>query len=429
MPPRRQNPTRNKIFDYEKAPKTAPFFFPLSFAQHIVIIHEMASKLISLSWPQVIARRLARQGLGTPMQDSHPAQVVSAMCGAHAQVLSAAELSIGIRHSQLTRADIQRAHWVDHTLIKTFGPRGTVHLLPATDFGLWLGALSAIPWPEVNLPKDARLTSAQSEKVVAAISDALEDSELTVDELSKEVIARCGTWAGDLTIPAFQTYWPRWRLAIGTAAARGVLCFAPNRGRNVTYTNPRRWFPKLKPTIEKKSLRWIVLEYLHAYGPATPQHFAQWLVNPGLARWAAELFEDLGKDLRKVDVDGLQAWVTADEAGFPNEKPHSLRLLPYFDAYIVASHPRGQIFPRHAAERAMARGQPGNFPILLIDGVVAGVWHQRRSGRNLHITVEALNELSMSRKRDLDVQVARIGEFLDAKPKLTIGKVSAGAHA
>ena len=53
------------------------------------------------------------------------------MCGAHAQIMSAAELSIGIRMANGTRSDIRRSLWVERELVKTFGPRGTVHLLPA----------------------------------------------------------------------------------------------------------------------------------------------------------------------------------------------------------------------------------------------------------------------------------------------------------
>ena len=63
------------------------------------------------------------------------------MCGAHAQVISAAELSIGLRSARITRSEIYDALWSKHSLIKTFGPRGTVHLLPAEDLAIWTGAL------------------------------------------------------------------------------------------------------------------------------------------------------------------------------------------------------------------------------------------------------------------------------------------------
>ena len=48
------------------------------------------------------------------------------ICGAHAQVLSAAELSIALRIRGATRATVRRALWDEHSLIKTHGPRGTV---------------------------------------------------------------------------------------------------------------------------------------------------------------------------------------------------------------------------------------------------------------------------------------------------------------
>jgi hypothetical protein len=67
--------------------------------------------------------------------------------------------------------------------------------------------------------------------------------------------------------------------------------------------------------------------------------------------------------------------------------------------------------------------------VLLVDGIVAGVWHQRRSGRKLDVTVEPLRRLTAARRRALDEQVERIGEFLEATPRLTIGPVTTGAHA
>jgi hypothetical protein len=89
-----------------------------------------------LSWAQVCARRLDRHGLALPVRGGGSAGiagVVAGMCGAHAQVLSAGELSVALRTAGAGRADVQRALWSDHTLIKTFGPRGTVHLLPTGD--------------------------------------------------------------------------------------------------------------------------------------------------------------------------------------------------------------------------------------------------------------------------------------------------------
>ena len=164
-----------------------------------------------LTWAQVSARRMGRQGLTSPLTGAGAADAVTAMCGAHAQVLSAAELSVGLRLAGATRSDVRAALWGERSLVKTFGPRGTVHLLPTRDLPMWTGALSALPRPRSLFADDVRLTDAQTDLVLAAIADALHDAVLTVDELTAAVVERAGTWAGDLVMPAFQGMWPRWR--------------------------------------------------------------------------------------------------------------------------------------------------------------------------------------------------------------------------
>jgi hypothetical protein len=79
--------------------------------------------------------------------------------------------------------------------------------------------------------------------------------------------------------------------------------------------------------------------------------------------------------------------------------------------------------------RALAGGQAGNFPVVLIDGVVGGVWNQRRSGRRLHITVEPLRDLTSSQRRQLDDDVELVGSVMQATPTLTLGRVTVGPHA
>lgn len=380
-----------------------------------------------LAWAAIWTRRLERHALATPLADTRPADIVGAICGAHAQILSAAELSIGLRLQSITRTDVRDALWREHSLIKTFGPRGTVHLLPARDLPMWAGALSALPPAPSPFPKDVQLTPEQTDTIVAAIAVALEDAELTIDELTAAIVAASGSWAGDLVMPAFQSMWPRWRQAIDTAANRGALCFGPNRGRNVTYTNPRRWLPSFRPADGRTALADLVRRYLHSYGPATPQQFAQWLAVP--QRWATELFVSLDGAIQQVEIEGTRAWVVAEDTTMPSTRPDGVRLLPYFDAYVVGCHPRDRLFAGRAAERALAGGQAGNFPVLLIDGLVAGVWHQRRAGRKIAITVEPLANLTSAQRHALDQQVERIGAILEGQPQLTIGTVTVGAHA
>jgi Winged helix DNA-binding domain len=250
----------------------------------------------SLTWSGVTARRMARHALTEPATDLGPGDIASVLCGAHAQV----------RIAGATRADVQRALWEDRTLVKMFGPRGTVHLLSTADLPMWTGALSVLPSSVPMHPEAVRFTPEQAEEVIAAIGDALADAELTVDELTEAIVDRTGPWAGERTMEAFQGMWPRWRQLTSTAAHRGVLCFGPNRVRNVTYTNPHRWLPGFRSDDGGAALRTLVTSYLYSYGPATPQHFARWLSIP--PRRAVELFDDLASELEHVELDGEPGW-------------------------------------------------------------------------------------------------------------------------
>ncbi len=296
------------------------------------------TEVACLSWGEVCARRLDRHALSAPLQDARPADIVGTICGAHAQVLSAAELSIGLRLAGITRTDIREALWTERSLIKTFGPRGTVHLLPTQDLPMWTGALSAIPPSRNSQAKDVRLTPEQTEQVVEAIAIVLDDAELTIDELSEAVIASTGPWAGDLAMLAFGGMWPRWRQALTTAADRGALCFGPHHGSKITYTNPRRWLPGFRPADGQIALAAIVRRYLHAYGPANPQQFAQWLGTP--RRWAMELFDSLSTELQQDEINGTLAWLATRDTTVSPMASHSVRLLPYFDAYTVGCQTR-----------------------------------------------------------------------------------------
>ncbi|MGW0229940.1 winged helix DNA-binding domain-containing protein [Actinopolymorpha singaporensis] len=377
-----------------------------------------------LTWQQVCARRLQVHALARPAKDARPSEIVAATAGTHAQVMSAAELGIALRIEGATRVDVRHALWNEHSLIKTFGPRGTVHLLPAAELAVWTGALSAVALGPSPLPDSVRMSPDQTEAVLDAIGTALLGTELTVDELTEAVADLAGPWAADPVMPAFQTYWPRWRQVQHLAGHRGSLCFGPNRGRNVTYTNPRRWLPSFRPAAAEEALPGLLRSYLRAYGPSTPQRFAHWLNAP--VSWAHSVFESATGQLCQVDVEGSPAWLPAGESDVPDEMPSGVRLLPYFDgyAYRVGNQPPEHLCPGRAADRILG----GNFQVLLVDGVVGGLWHQRRSGRRIAVSVEPLVDLTPAQRGELDLQVCRVGEVLQGNATLTIGRVTVGSH-
>jgi Winged helix DNA-binding domain len=380
----------------------------------------------SLTWEQISARRLARHGLTTQAPAERLADQVSVICGAHAQVMSAAEVSIALRVSGGTAADVRAALWEDRTLVKAFGPRGTVHVLRASDLPDWNAVLAAALTPPGFAPS-VLLSAEQTDAVVAAVADAVSEADRTLEELDAEVVARAGAWAGERVMPAFQEYWPRWRQAMRVAAFRGALCFGPNRGARVTYTSPRRWLGAYRPTSADAATGRILRHYLHAYGPSSPAFFARWLNST--PAWARAAFRLLGDEVEPIEVEVVRLWQLADDRAASDGTPGATRLLPYFDAYVVGCQPREWLFPARAAERALTRSQAGNVPVLLIGDTVAGVWHQRKSAKRLAITVEGLRRLSAAERGRIGEEAERIGQIQAAAVTLTFGSVSAGPHA
>ena len=94
---------------------------------------------ISLSDDQLRFLRLRAQRL-TPQQPGEVkgvVQVVKEVCGIQAQDASAATLAVRPRSAELFFADVEQARVQDRTIIRTWGPRGTLHLLASDDIG-WL---------------------------------------------------------------------------------------------------------------------------------------------------------------------------------------------------------------------------------------------------------------------------------------------------
>ena len=195
-----------------------------------------------MSWGQVRARRMVRHGLGSAGCDGVVA-AARAMCGAHAQIMSAAELSLGIRlpRCQPVRRPRRRCGRTRRWSRRTARAGRCTCCLPRICHCGWPRS-RAVPH-QVAVPDTMAMTEDQTEAVIKAIGDAVAeagDRGLTIAELSEQVPARAGSWAGDLVMPAFQQMWPRWRQSLTAAAHRGAVIFGPDRGRLVTYRSPGR---------------------------------------------------------------------------------------------------------------------------------------------------------------------------------------------
>ena len=373
------------------------------------------------------ARRAERSFLVHAAPSKSLVEVVDAVCGIHAQVMTAAELAISVRVPTASRSDVQAALWTDRSLVKTPSLRGTLHLHPAADLALWMSARCVRPdWHDDRWLAGRGLKRAQTDVVLDAISEALGDRALTLGELGDEIERRAGHWASrPLPWVKFGHAAPVWTDFLAAAANTGRLCYGPNRGRNVTFVRADRWIDGWHAIDPMQALAEVVRRYLRAYGPATPADFAHWFLVPDDV--AASAFAALAGELEEVDVEGYRASRLALDAVAPAPPSTARpRLLPYYDCYVIGSAPVGtqreRLIPPAAAGRIFERGA-GPLPSLVIDGVVAGAWERRDQGtRRTEIHVQSFRRLTAVERRAIDDEARRVGALFGRDAVLSIAE-------
>lgn len=346
---------------------------------------------MEVSWEQAVSWRVGRQLLLEPRGTA--VEAARQLAGVQAQVMSSAELAVGIRTGQRPD-DVRASLWADRTLLKTWAMRGTLHLLPADELPTWVAALRAkeqaarrgTAWERYH-----GITVEQLGAITAAVGEVLGPEPLTREELAAAVAAATG--AADLGEAVRKGFGGT---ILKTAAANGDLCFGPDRGRNVTFVDARAWVPgRWQEPDAREALGTVVHRFLDAYGPATTADFARWWgVSPADAKRA---LRPLAADLVEVELDRAAAWLTpAGAEGLVAAAPlrGHVRLLPAFDTYVLSPHGhRRHTWPEGLHGR-ISRAAGWITPTLLVDGHIAGVWSHDRRGEALAVEIEAFGRLS-----------------------------------
>jgi Winged helix DNA-binding domain len=368
--------------------------------------------MASPSWDEVIARRLERSSLLTRGSDA--VAVAGDVLGVHAQVQVSAELQLAARVDGIVRGDVRSALWQRRELAKAWTIRGTLHLHPAAELPLWLAARRAVadraelaewrdPAGVVHPPLGADDVAAAR----AAVWEALDGRCLLRAELADAVVRHVG--------PAVRA-----RLTSGFAFFLGDLCHGPPRGAKITLARPDQWLRGWREVAADAALHEACRRFVHTYGPVRPVDFSEWFgVEPAAARG---LFDTL--DLQQVDVEGHTAWVLRGDARFPASSP-SVRLLPEYDVYVMAFRERERLVPERVRGQVAAHGRgryegPAGVRFVVVDGVCAGVWERKLSGKRVELRVSLARRLTRAQRAALGDEAERIGTFLGAEPSLAV---------
>jgi len=170
---------------------------------------------------------------------------------------------------------------------------------------------------------------------------------------------------------------------------------------------PKIWMVP-PPTITPAEARLeLARRYLHVFGPATAESFADWAGIP--ERTGVAAFEDLQRELVTVATPIGERWILASDeadlrAAATQNAAAAARLLPSGDTYFLLwGANRKLLVPdaNHRAELWTTRVWPG---ALLLDTEIVGVW--RRS--NEKVTIDTWRRLTPADKARVEEEAAAL---------------------
>jgi hypothetical protein len=333
--------------------------------------------------------------------------VLRAVCGVQAQLLSAAQLSIRARSQDLTMKDVDRARQWDRTCVWTWCMRGTLHLIASDDVGVILPLVGPVLAPlgrrrlaQLGLDDDA------SNRGVRIIKGALSSNgPMTREQVGESLRRRMREKFDEQAVVHL----------LGRAALEGVVCRGPNSGRQETYVLLSDWISAPPAPPKERALADLARRYVEAFGPARPEDFAAWSgLNRAFARKAWVLIAD---ELAEVSLGGRRAWTAAGTRKPRHRSTPVVRLVPNFDTYLLGYEDR-KLTVDEKYSRRILRGGGWVHPAVIRDGLAVATW--RYDGKKDVVVVEPFGRQDSSLQPLLRIEVEDVGRFLGTEPLLEI---------
>jgi hypothetical protein len=353
--------------------------------------------------------------LDDPSGEQDVVTICRDMCGVQAQVMSAAYLQLWTRNHAITRADVERALWTTRTLVKTSLMRQTLHLVPTDEFLLYISAL-----------RPSRF--AQAMRVMARCGISCDESEALIPRIM-DILA-----AGPLSRPAIAAairpkaskrvrFWMEnsWSL-VRLPVAEGLVCYGKGEGNAIVFIRADQWLPNFKPELMSATEAQCALlrKYLRAYGPATLTDFSHWA---GLPMQEVKLLLPLleGK-LAEIPGDKKSSYLLREDVAVLNKSSSgetSVRLLPIFDSYLLAHRDKDHLLSAQHYKRVY-RNQGWISPVVLINGVIAGVWSHKLQGKRLLVNIEPFGKLSKAERTGIERQAESLADYFQSGLELKL---------
>ncbi|HEU5113640.1 MAG TPA: winged helix DNA-binding domain-containing protein [Acidimicrobiia bacterium] len=345
---------------------------------------------------QVLAFRLASHGL-----DRRIGGVVEgvARCGIQETPLGSAALALHSRVENLTLGKLDRALRKDRSLVTLWSLRGAPYVVPSADIGVFTAGALPVDGKSFRQMLGGWASAVDKagldpflllDKLVDAAKNVLDGTSMDVNDLrdrlytrirSLHKIERPDSARDDMPEPLFR--------ALGL---KGTVCIVEGKGTNSVLALTDQW---LKPTpgpIDADTMRAeLARRFLHCYGPATAQHFAEWTQRSlADAKRALTLIED---DLLEVAVAGKKSLILAADDPLLDSPPEAkgIRFLPVHDPYLQ-QRDRATLLPDQAARRRLWQAVRGPGA-LLVDGALTGTWRGHVQGDRWEVEIEPFGRL------------------------------------
>lgn len=348
---------------------------------------------------------------------------VAGTCGLQNSPPGAWETAAFCRLKNCTLPQLHHALYQKKELLQAWSIRGVPLIFPTADSDVFLSALIAQegeePWiytKGIGLAL-GHLGMSFSEllPLVESTAEYLEDhtikSKEELDRVLAQLIAEQLPAQKQSLWNAPSMYGAPDRQTVGGAAVsfllrpcsfKGLVVFGEREGISPTFTSPLRWLGhKLVPSAQGTAE--LARRFLHAYGPATPRAFADWLGStPAQAK---RLWQQIEEELEPVTAAGKKAFILqSDQESFRcADTEEALLLLGPHDPYLDIRD-RAILLEDTAAQRQVWRtvGNPG---VILKSGKIIGIWKTRIQREKLSVSTTLWEPLSAPEQRELEKQL------------------------
>jgi hypothetical protein len=360
------------------------------------------------------ARLVRRHRLGAAYRANDVVEAVRSVVALHSTDPATVFLSAWARTSGFLPADLERALYVERSLVRMLGMRRTLfvvqrELVPVVD----AACTQAVAAQERRKLERFVAESGVAEDPPAWIEAA---SSAALEALGKRGEAFTNELSGDHPLLAQRIRigaGTRWETEVG--AASRILLLLGAEGK-VVRDRPRaswigsqyRWVPvdrlgrlaRLEPADARAEL---LRRYLAAFGPATEvdiRWWAGWSARDARAALAAVPHE-------AVDLDGATGYVLADDLE-PEDVPEPVAaFLPSLDSTTMGWKQRDWYLGPHATTIFDGNGNAG--PTVWWQGRVVGGWTQRPDGE---IAFRVLEDAGVNAVAAVAAEAERLAEWL-----------------